>query len=125
MKNKKKILIIEDDRVLVKALRTEFEEFGYDVRVFMEGEGAYEEVVRVKPDLIILDLVLPGVHGFEILKKVNNNKIVKNIPVIIVTNLGEDSDKEKAFNLGAYDFLIKASIDLDELSRKINKVIKR
>ena len=119
MSNKKKILIIEDDRTLVEALRLEFEENGFVVKVFMEGKGAYEKVLKEKPDLIILDLVLPGVHGFEILEKIKNDVLIKDIPVVIATNLGEESDREEAIRLGAMDFYVKASVGLGELSKKI------
>lgn len=123
MKNKKKVLVIEDDRVLVEALRTEFEDFGFALSVFTEGEGAYEEVVKIKPDIIILDLVLPGVHGFDILKRLKEDDAVKKIPVIIATNLGEVSDKDKALKMGAIDFYVKAEVDLRELSKRICKIL--
>lgn len=123
MKKLKKVLIIEDDRVLVEALRTEFEDSGFEVSVFLEGEGAYEEVIKVKPDIIILDLVLPGVHGFDILKSIKSNEEIKKIPVIIATNLGEVSDKEKTLEMGAIDFYVKAEVDLRELSKRISKIL--
>lgn len=124
MKNKKKILIIEDNRVLIEALKLEFEEYGFEVKVFMDGQGAYENVVAEKPDLIILDLILPGIHGFEILRLIKNNNATKNIPVVIATNLGEETDREEAMKLGAIDFYVKAKVDLSELSKKIYEIIK-
>ena len=120
---KKKVLVIEDDRVLIEALRTEFEDPCFTLSVFTEGEGAYEEVVKIKPDIIILDLVLPGVHGFDILKRIKEDEAVKKIPVIIATNLGEVSDKEKALKMGAIDFYVKAEVDLRELSKRICKIL--
>lgn len=124
MKKNKKILIIEDDRVLVSALKYEMEECGFNVTTYLEGQGALEKAVSEKPDLVLLDLVLPGVHGFEILKKLKEEEKTKNIPVIVVTNLGEESDRRKSLSLGALDYFVKASVDLSELSKKIKKIFK-
>lgn len=122
---KNKILIIEDDRVLVEALKFELKEQKYNISVSLEGDGAYEKVLKERPDIILLDLVLPGTHGFEILKKIKENSETKNIPVIVATNLGEESDKKKAMGLGAEDYFVKASVDLDQLSEKISKILSK
>jgi len=123
MKTNKKILIIEDDNILIEALKFQLEDEGYNIVLYLEGMGAFEKAEKEMPDLILLDLVLPGVHGFDILKKLKDDKKTKNIPVIVATNLGEESDRKKAMSLGALDYFVKASIDLSELSAEIKKVL--
>lgn len=125
MKKEKIVLIIEDDRTLMEALKFELDYLGINVESHLYGEGAYEKTLKIKPDLILLDLVLPGMSGFDILEKVKNNLEIKDIPVIIITNLGEDTDKKRALELGAADFVIKASIDLEKLSKKIFSILNK
>ena len=77
------------------------------------------------PDLIVLDLVLPGVHGFEILEEIKKDKKIKNIPVIVATNLGEDSDRKRSFQLGADEYFVKALNDLEDLSKTVTKKLRK
>lgn len=119
--SKKRILIIEDDPLLSEAIKIELESKGFEVMVHYEGNLAVEKIRETNPDLIILDLVLPGVHGFQILETIKKDKNFKEIPVIVATNLGEDNDKKTCLDLGADDFFIKALVDLDDLSKKIIK----
>lgn len=123
MEKEKTVLIIEDDRALVKALEYGLKDKGLEVKAYFYGDGAYEKVLEIKPDLILLDLVLPGVHGFEILKAIKSGEITKDIPVIVATNLGEDSDKKRSMELGADDFIVKAQIDLEKIFEKIKKIL--
>jgi len=124
MKNQKKILIIEDEKALVEALEFAFSDLNVKIKTYFMGDGAYEEILKVKPDLILLDLVLPGISGFKILEKIKKNKGMKDLPVIVLTNLGEDDDKKKAIELGASDYLVKALIDLEKISQKIKEILK-
>lgn len=117
----KKILIIEDDRVLAEAIKIELEEKGFSVCSHYEGNSALEKIFQEMPDLIVLDLVLPGIHGFEILEKIKKDEKTKNIPVIVATNLGEESDRKRSFQLGADEYFVKALNDLEDLSNTVTK----
>ncbi len=75
MKNQKKILIIEDEKALVEALEFAFSDLNVKIKTYFMGDGAYEEILKVKPDLILLDLVLPGISGFKILEKIKKIKV--------------------------------------------------
>lgn len=116
-----KIVILEDDRILLKALNIELLSNGFEVLSAADGECGLKLVGKEKPDLVLLDLVMPKMHGFEVLTKLKKNKNTKNIPVIILSNLGQDEEIKKGMKLGALDYYKKASTDLSELSEKIKK----
>jgi DNA-binding response OmpR family regulator len=121
-----KILIVEDDKFLrdliIKKLNTE----GYETVFAVGGEEGLKKVEEEKPDLVLLDLILPGIDGFEVLKQIKSHSsdAVKKIPVIILSNLGQRDDVEKGINLGAIDFLIKAHFTPGEIIDKIKQVLK-
>ncbi|MEK7209206.1 MAG: response regulator [Patescibacteria group bacterium] len=121
--NKKTVLIVEDDEFLRSLTAKRIEKEGYGVEVAVDGENAITVLETLKPDLILLDLLLPGKDGFEVLKKIRSNEAVKAVPVIIFSNLGQKEDIEKAKSLGVDDFLIKANFTLDDVVAKINKLI--
>ncbi|MCK5211924.1 response regulator [Candidatus Parcubacteria bacterium] len=114
-----KIVILEDDRILLKALNIELLSSGFEVLSATDGESGLKLISREKPDLVLLDLVMPKIDGFEVLTKLKKNKDTKNIPVIILSNLGQDEEIKKGLKLGALDYYKKASTDLRELSNKI------
>lgn len=119
----KKILIIEDDTFLQSLAAAKLTKVGYDVAVASDSTAADKELEKATPDFILLDLVLPGVDGYGILKKIRENDKTKVTPVIIFSNLAEDKDIIKAKELGATDFMIKSNFTLDELADKINSLI--
>ena len=121
MPKSKKIIILEDDRILLKALNIELISNGFEVLSAADGASGIKIIEKEKPDLVLLDLVMPKMHGFEVLKKLKNNKNTKNIPVIILSNLGQEEEIKKGMELGAFDYYKKASTDLNELSDKIKK----
>ena len=121
MSKSKKIIILEDDRILLKALNIELISNGFEVLSAVDGASGIKIIEKEKPDLVLLDLVMPKMHGFEVLKKLKNNKNTKNIPVIILSNLGQEEEIKKGMELGALDYYKKASTDLNELSNKIKK----
>lgn len=121
----KKIVIIEDDQVLLRALKFDLESFGYAVFFVSDGLSGINLIKKEKPDLVLLDLVLPIMHGFEVLKEIKKNAKTKQIPVIILTNLGQDTDREKGLELGAVDYFVKSTIGLGSLSDKIKEVLKK
>lgn len=111
----KKILIIEDDVFLNELMAKKLVEEGFDVIKAVNGEEGLELTRQEKPDLILLDLILPGMDGFEILEKIKEEPETSVIPVIILSNLGQREDIEKGFDLGADDYLIKAHFTPDEI----------
>ena len=117
------ILIVEDDEFLLSLTVKRLEKEGYGVDVATDGESALKKAAEIKPSLILLDLLLPGVDGFEVLKKMGENSELKSIPVIVFSNLGQKEDIEKAKKLGVSDFLIKANFTLDDVVEKINGVM--
>jgi len=119
----KKILFIEDESVLQKTLEKTLTEEGYNMISALDGETGIGLARSQKPDLILLDLVLPKVNGFEVLKSLKKDPGTKKIPVIILTNLERMSDIDKALELGATTYLVKVDYSLDEVMEKIKKTL--
>ena len=119
---KKTVLIVEDDEFLRSLTAKRLEKENYAIEVAVDGENAISVLDTLKPDIILLDLLLPGKDGFEVLKKIRSAETVKTVPVVIFSNLGQKEDIEKAKALGVDDFLIKANFTLDDVVAKINKL---
>jgi len=117
------ILIVEDDVFLADLYKTKFTLEGFKVNVAYDGEKGLEMAIKNLPDIILLDLVLPKMSGFDILKEVKSNNKTKEIPVILLTNLSQKSDVEKGLKLGADDYLIKAHFMPSEVVEKIKKLV--
>jgi len=121
----KKILFIEDESALQKTFRVFIEQEGYKMVSALDGESGVNLAKLEKPDLILLDLILPRLHGFEVLKKLKEDYETKEIPVIILTNLENSEDINKALELGATTYLVKSNYTLSELVEKIKKAIEK
>jgi len=119
----KKILFIEDESALQKTFGEILSQEGYEVISALNGEIGLRLTKDKKPDLILLDLVLPKLHGFEVLKKLKEDPATKEIPVVVLTNLEELEDVEKALELGATTYLVKESYSLEEVVEKIKKTL--
>lgn len=119
----KKVLIAEDDSYLVNAYRVKLSKAGFAVKMAMDGDEVLQTLQSFSPDLILLDLVMPGKDGFTILAELKKNSSWKGIPVIVSSNLGQKEDREKAMGLGAVDYIVKTEVSLDEVLAKINTVI--
>jgi DNA-binding response OmpR family regulator len=119
----KKIIVIEDEQILLRALNVELLSQGFEVLSAKDGESGLKLITQELPQLVLLDLILPKLHGFEVLKALKENESTKDIPVIILSNLGQDSDIKKAKELGAADYFVKASTDLSRLSNIINIIL--
>ncbi len=119
-----KILVVEDDKFLRELISQKLTREGYDVKEAIDGEDGVVKVKEEKPDIILLDLILPGMDGFEVLAKIKDDPEVENIPVVILSNLGQRDDVERGLKLGAIDFLIKAHFTPGEIIEKIEKVMK-
>jgi len=118
---KKKILIIEDEATLQKALSEFLSEEGFEVVSAMDGEVGSEAAKREKPDLIILDIILPKKDGYQVMEELRKLEITKNIPIILLTNLESPEDIQKAFERGATTYLIKSDYKLEDITRKIKE----
>ncbi len=126
MDNKKKLLLVEDDQLLREICAKQLLKAGFNVSTVIDGGEALEKVRQEHPDLILLDIMLPTVDGFEILKQIKNDKDPKiaNIPVLMLSNLGQETDMAKAKGLGASGYLIKAHFTTDEIVSEVKKVLK-
>ena len=123
----KTILFIEDESALQKTFSEILNQEGYQMISALDGEIglrlANPPAGGKKPDLILLDLILPKVNGFEVLKKLKEDKATKDIPIIVLTNLEEMGDVDKAIGLGATTYLVKTSYSLKEIVEKIKKAL--
>ena len=118
-----KILVVEDDNFLRDLLARKLGQENCQFIAAIDGENALKLIDENKPSIVLLDLILPGIDGFEVLNKIKQNPEIKDIPVVILSNLGQDSDIQKAKELGADDFLIKANFSIDEVISKIKELI--
>ncbi len=119
----KKILLIEDEAALQKTFGDILSAEGFQMISAIDGEIGLRLAKSEKPNLIILDLILPKLHGLEVLKGLKENKETKNIPVIILTNLGDLENIEQALELGATTYMVKADYTLDDIVEKVKKAI--
>ena len=120
----KKILIIDDDKVNQDILFKAFSQKDYEFISVYNSLGSIEKIIEHKPDLIILDILMPGLNGFEILQMMKEESIIPNTPVIILTALKEDGSFKKALGLGAEDCLLKTDYNPSELVKKIDERLK-
>jgi DNA-binding response OmpR family regulator len=120
---KKKILIIEDEKDLRFFIIRALKEEGFEVIEAIDGEEGIEKAKKEKPDLILLDLLLPGISGYEVLARIKKDPEMEMIPVLILSNLGQQEEVEKGLKLGAVDYLIKANFTLDEIVERVKKII--
>jgi len=120
----KTVLIIEDDNFLQGLEAKKLKKEGYDVLTASNSVEAFKSIEgKQKIDMILLDLLLPEVDGFMILKRIREDEDFKNTPVIIFSNLSEEKDIEKATKLGISEFMVKSNFTLDELAEKIKMLI--
>jgi len=123
MPSKKTILLIEDDEFLAELYGTKLSLESYEVALASDGEKGLKMIKEKKPSLILLDIILPKMDGFEILKAMKADKEVKNIPVILLTNLSQKDEVKKGLDLGARDYLIKAHFMPSEVVKKIKETL--
>lgn len=120
---KTKILLVEDDLFLTGMYAAKFEIENFKVITADEGEKAVRLALKETPDIILLDILLPNMNGFDVLSKLKSDKSTKNIPVILLTNLSQKDEIEKGLRMGAEDYLIKAHFMPSEVVDKIKKVL--
>lgn len=119
----KKILIAEDDQFLSDAYVAKLTFEGYEIETAMDGEEALLTLQTFKPDLMILDLVMPKLDGYMVLTEIRKNDEFKNLPVIVASNLGQKEDIEHAKALGATDFVVKTDLSIKDLVEKVKRLL--
>jgi DNA-binding response OmpR family regulator len=118
-----KILIVEDDKFLQNVLAKKLTKEGYEVIQAFDGEEGLQQIITQKPDLILLDIILPKKNGFFLLEEIKNDPELSKVPVIIVSALGQAEDINKGMELGAVSYFVKAKISLDDLIKKIKEYV--
>ncbi|HBB36709.1 MAG: Response regulator DrrA [Candidatus Moranbacteria bacterium GW2011_GWC1_45_18] len=121
---KKKILVIEDDRSLQNALVEIITQEGFASESALDGEEGLAKIRTFAPDLILLDIILPKKDGFEVLAEIKKDEAMKNIPVLILTNLEEVDNVQKALDLGATNYMVKSDFSLKDVVEKIRASMK-
>jgi len=116
------ILIADDDIFFQKFYSTQLTAKGFEVEVAVDGVDALEKLHQKKPDLLILDLIMPNKDGFEVLQELQQDSTLKTVPVLIFSTLGQDSDVKHAMDIGAKGYVNKSFFDLDTLVTKINQI---
>lgn len=120
-----KILVVEDEATLQKALNDVLASEGYDVVSALDGEKGLQMAKEEKPDLVLLDIILPKLDGFEVLKGLKADESTDQIPVIILTNLSDLDNIQKSLDLGATTYLVKADFHLEDVLKKIKHTLKK
>ena len=121
--HKKKILIIEDDEHISRVYEMRFLKDGYNTVLVANGEQAVEKVTSEKPNLIILDLMVPRKDGFAILEEIKKNPSTVSIPVLVLSNLGGKDDQKRALGLGANDYMVKVENSMQEVIERAKKFL--
>lgn len=115
-----KILIIEDEKIMLGLLKKKMLQQDYGVDVARDGKEGLEKMKKIKPDLVLLDIVMPKMGGFEVMEEMNKDEELKEIPIIIISNSGQPVELDRAKKLGAQDWLIKTEFDPQEVVEKVN-----
>ncbi len=123
-KEKIKVLIVEDEEMLVNMYISKFEKEGFDPIKALNGKNGLELADKENPEIILLDVIMPEMDGFMVLKELKSNSKTKNIPVIMLTNLGQDEDVKKGNELGAKDYLVKANLTPAQVVDKVKEILK-
>ncbi len=120
-----KVLIVEDDKFLSELISTKLTKEGFAITLATDGETGLEKAISDGPNIILLDIMLPGMSGFDVLKALKNNEntAIANIPVLILSNFGQESKVQEGLALGAKDYLVKANFTTGEIVEKIKTTL--
>lgn len=121
--NKEKIIIVEDDKFLRDLLVSKLEMEGFETITAVNGQEGLDLIKQEMPQIVLLDLVLPEIDGFEVLRQIKEDVQTNKIPVIILSNLGQQEEIERCLKMGAADYMIKAHFTPEEIVGKIKKVL--
>ena len=120
----KKILLAEDDEFLSSLIKNRLVKEGFEVQLAHTGDEVLTMLKDFKPDLVLLDIILPGKLGFEIMEEIQKDSQLSKVPFMVMSNLGQDSDMKRAKELGAVDYFVKARILIDDLITRITSFLK-
>lgn len=120
-----KILIVEDDKFLRELISKKLVNEQFDICQALDGKEGIDKILEEKPNLILLDLILPVMDGFSVLSKMKENQEISKIPVIVLSNLSQEGEIKRAMDLGAKDFLIKAHFTPGEIVGKIKQILNK
>lgn len=120
-----KILIVEDDKFLRDLMSQKLSKEGFSVKEAFDGEEGLKLALDDPPDLILLDLILPRIDGFGVLERIKKEQKLSHLPVLILSNLGQKEDVQRAMSMGAQDFLIKSNFTLGEIVEKIKAILNK
>jgi CheY-like chemotaxis protein len=120
---KVKVLVAEDDRFLSSLLKAKLQKEGFEVKTVFDGEEAVQAVKEWPPDIILLDLIMPKVSGFEFLETVSIDPQYNRTPIIVLTNLGQDGDRERAKQLGVVEYFVKSQISIEEVIAAVRNFV--
>ncbi|MBI5467336.1 MAG: response regulator [Candidatus Kerfeldbacteria bacterium] len=123
-KTKITVVLVEDEKMLADMYATKFAMEGFNAHKANDGAAGLEVIRDVKPDIILLDIIMPKIDGFGVLKMLKDDAALKDIPVILLTNLGQDEDIKKGKELGAADYFVKANHTPAEVVTKVKQVLK-
>ena len=119
------VLLVEDDRFLRRAAEASLRQAGFTVALASDGEEALRQVAAVKPAIVLLDLIMPKLQGFEVLRRLKAAPETAGIPVVVTSNLGQETDVKQAMNLGAAAYFIKSNLSLQELVTVVRDTLKK
>jgi len=120
-----KVLIIEDDHFLSSILKSKLEKEGFEVKQAFDGEEGLNTLKTYRPSLVLLDLIMPKVSGFDVLQQASVDPELNQIPIMVASNLGQDSDIQKAKSLGAMEYYVKVRTSIDEIAQLVKNVIEQ
>ncbi len=121
MESKKKILLVEDDEVLASVYHARLELEGFDIREVHNGEEALSAALDYRPDLILLDAMMPKISGFDVLDILRNTPETMNLRVVMLTALSQDKDRQRAESLGVDDYLVKSQVVIGDVVARVKK----
>lgn len=116
-----KVLVAEDDRFLMKLYEAKLAEANYDFITALNGVEAIDKIKAEKPDMVLLDVMMPQKNGFDVLAEMKADPELKDIPVVILSNLGQDGDVKKGLEMGAVDYIVKSNISIEDVISKVEK----
>jgi len=120
-----KILLVEDDPFLSEIYVIKFQEAGFSVSLAVDGSKGLERIKHEQPDLVLLDIVMPNVDGLELLRTIKDDEATRNIPIIILSNLGEEEDINRGLALGAELYIVKAHYTPTEVVAKVKSILEK
>lgn len=126
MPNQNKILLVEDDSMVVRMYQRKLEKDGFQLTLAFNGEEGLAALKKEKPDIILLDIMMPKMNGIEMLKAVKADPALKDIPIVILTNLGDrPEDVQKCKELGAEDYWVKANTPIQKITERVKKILSK